>query len=46
MMPKTEHLFVFETSRLQARQLTLTDLPGFQALQGNAQVMHTPQAFP
>lgn len=39
-------MFVFETSRLQVRQLTLTDLPGFQTLQGNAQVMQYTTGIP
>ena len=39
-------VFVFETSRLRVRQLTLTDLPGFQALQGNAQVMQYTTGIP
>jgi len=30
---------IFETKRLQVRQLTLADLPGFQVMQGNANVM-------
>ena len=32
-------MFIFETSRLRARPLTPTDLPAFQAMQGNANVM-------
>lgn len=47
MLPKISvTMFVFETSRLQVRQLTLTDLPGFQALQGNAQVMQYTTGIP
>lgn len=39
-------LVIFETSRLRVRPLTPTDLPAFQALQGNASVMHYTTGVP
>lgn len=39
-------MFIFETNRLLVRQLSQTDLPGFQAMQGNAQVMQYTTGIP
>lgn len=39
-------MLIFETNRLRARKLLQTDLPAFQAMQGNANVMKYTIGFP